>query len=1018
MDEHSLFFDRYFYQQQVPGLEAATDAELYAHYRETGWRIGKSPSPYFDVQWYLNAFADVRESGEEPLAHFLSTGMAELRDPHPAFNMRWYAETQMQGPGSPIDHYIREGWQRGLQPHKLFWTAWYEKKYLKSLSRLDPFYHFITIGWRQNFAPNPLFDVAWYRAQVANPSPDPLSHYIHVGARKHDPHPVFDTDFFLSQLAEAEQKTGRSPLEMFFSSHPDIRPHVLAPKDLTGYLEGESAEDPHPFFSRKYYASQAALPAGVEPLKHYLSEGWRQLLRPHPLFDPAFYAAEYKDCAGDPLTHYLRHGYAENRNPRPPEAPDNTVKPLPAARHVVPLPRNRVIVTPAAPDSARIGVFAHIFYPELAEEIIGLLNNIGRKSCTIYISTDSAVKAQEIAQAFKAQSRHPFEIRICENRGRDMAPMIVSYADRLAQVDYALHIHTKKSPHYEQGFDDWRKYLLAETLGSPELVENILAMLAVDGVGAVMPEHFDPIKPIIQWFGNFETTAGLLNLAGETLTRGHLVDFPSGSMFWFRPAALRKLLALGLQYYHFDPEQGQTDGTLAHALERSVLYFVEAAGYRWLTSKSQSAKPGRQDKFLFRDVLRATNIIFRTREERGPAGDYFPECTQFALWTSEAKKPRINLLLPSVEGGAVASTLAMFAALREELGEAVDARIIATDVTPGPRYFPPPGYRMAGYGAADAEGVDLVEDAAQRSRTPVIMRENDLLIATSWWGALNGFDCIAKQEKLYGTANRKLVYFIQDFAPGAYPWSTRHGLAEQSFQRPERTIPVFGAAAVKDYFVARGYFRNGIVLEAPVAVPDGLVALGAVKERIVLLRASRAEQDCLPFLDMLVRRLRDAGGWDGWRFCAAGEGLDEAALRCDSGIEVLGPLSAEARAAWLSRAALGVCVTMSPAPCEPALEMAAAGVLTLCNKFGALDLSGWHENIVCFEAFDVDTAAAGLRALQVRWAADPRAGWDGGRKAGWPPDGEMPKAIKAVAALVRAAVSGGGKFVQGHSRAS
>jgi len=226
MDEPSLFFDRYFYQQQVPGLEAASDAELYAHYLDFGWRQGLSPSPYFDVQWYLNAFADIRESGAEPLAHFLETGMAQLRDPHPAFNMRWYAQHQMQGQGSPIEHYIREGWRHGRKPHPLFWSAWYEKKYLKGTGRHDPFYHFIATGWRQNFAPNPLFDVAWYRAQVPGGvvSPDPLSHYIHVGGKKYDSHPVFDTGYFLSKIPPQILDSATNALEIYFRECPEISP--------------------------------------------------------------------------------------------------------------------------------------------------------------------------------------------------------------------------------------------------------------------------------------------------------------------------------------------------------------------------------------------------------------------------------------------------------------------------------------------------------------------------------------------------------------------------------------------------------------------------------------------------------------------------------------------------------------------------------------------------------------------------------------------------------------------------
>jgi hypothetical protein len=333
---------------------------------------------------------------------------------------------------------------------------------------------------------------------------------------------------------------------------------------------------------------------------------------------------------------------------------------------------------------------------------------------------------------------------------------------------------------------------------------------------------------------------------------------------------------------------------------------------------------------------------------------------------------------------------------------------MATDVTPGPRYFPPPGYRMAGYAEADAENTDLVEDAAQRTKTPVIMRENDLLIATSWWGALNAFNCIARQEALYGVTSRKLAYFIEDFAPGAYPWSTRYGLAEQSYRQPARTIPVFASQALRDFFLARGYFQTGIALDTP--LPSGQGPRGAEKERIVLLHTSRAEQTCLPFLDMLVRSLRDAGGWEGWRFCGAGERFDAAAQMSDSGIESLGQLPPEAYAALASRAALGVSITLSPAPNEPALQMAAAGVLTLCNKFGTMDLSQWHQNITSFEEFDIEAAAAHLRELQQKWSAAPQAAWNASRKPAWRPGGDAPKPIKALAAQLRAELPGAGKL--------
>jgi lipopolysaccharide biosynthesis protein len=51
-------------------------------------------------------------------------------------------------------------------------------------------------------------------------------------------------------------------------------------------------------------------------------------------------------------------------------------------------------------------------------------------------------------------------------------------------------------------------------------------------------------------------------------------------MFWFRPNALSTLMNFGFSMEEFSEESGQTDGTLAHAIERSFLFVVEHNGYR------------------------------------------------------------------------------------------------------------------------------------------------------------------------------------------------------------------------------------------------------------------------------------------------------------------------------------------------------------------------------------------------------------------------------------------------------
>ena len=84
------------------------------------------------------------------------------------------------------------------------------------------------------------------------------------------------------------------------------------------------------------------------------------------------------------------------------------------------------------------------------------------------------------------------------------------------------------------------------------------------------------------WGDDFRLAKPLADRMGFALSPDKLLDFPSGSMFWMRTAALKPLLDLNLAFEAFDTESGQIDATIAHAIERLYFYVCERAGYRWL----------------------------------------------------------------------------------------------------------------------------------------------------------------------------------------------------------------------------------------------------------------------------------------------------------------------------------------------------------------------------------------------------------------------------------------------------
>ena len=229
----------------------------------------------------------------------------------------------------------------------------------------------------------------------------------------------------------------------------------------------------------------------------------------------------------------------------------------------------------------KVAAIVHIFYPELTAELKNLLLNIPC-AVDVFISTTDEDKRAVIEKIFADFSKGRVTIKIFENRGRDIASSFIGYREIYDDYDACVHIHSKKSPHAEKRLAGWRNDLYKNLLGSGQIVDGILKILADERVGMVFPQYFTPIRVSINWGENYLATKDFLHRLGIEIDSRHLMEFPAGSMFWFKPKALAPLLDSGLTFDDFPEECGQLDGTIAHAIERAFLFIVEAAGFRWV----------------------------------------------------------------------------------------------------------------------------------------------------------------------------------------------------------------------------------------------------------------------------------------------------------------------------------------------------------------------------------------------------------------------------------------------------
>jgi hypothetical protein len=224
----------------------------------------------------------------------------------------------------------------------------------------------------------------------------------------------------------------------------------------------------------------------------------------------------------------------------------------------------------------RVAVHLHLFYLDMAPYFKEQLSRLPvRFDLFISVTEDGGG-----ISAYFEELTHVADVtvEVVENRGRDVMPMIKHFGQRLAGYDVFLHIHSKKSPH-SGTLSGWLAYLMRNLL--PEQPQKILSLFAGHPeLGILYPEPTDAFPYWTLTNGiNFEQMSRLFDMLSlDFPVNEKYPDFPVGTMFWARGAALAPLLAAPVE--GFPDERGQTDGTLAHAVERSLGMIAAHTGYR------------------------------------------------------------------------------------------------------------------------------------------------------------------------------------------------------------------------------------------------------------------------------------------------------------------------------------------------------------------------------------------------------------------------------------------------------
>ena len=308
------------------------------------------------------------------------------------------------------------------------------------------------------------------------------------------------------------------------------------------------------------------------PERHYLTRGEKAGLYPFPAFSPHAYLAYNDDVAQvgiSPLVHYIRTGRQENR------LTSKMAEIEPGTPLRTPILRNR------SPATAPHAIVVHLYYHDLWPEFAAVLRRLDVRfdlfvTITVRAKDEDQVEATALAVMIETDfpGAQVFQMR---NHGRDIYPFLhLVNAGWLDDYEAVCKIHTKKSPHRDDG-DQWRDKLIGGILPGDGSVAALLRAFKADDHAGFWVADGQNYSGVHWWGTNFDRVTKILHRV-EVPTRRSEISFPAGSMYWLKPVIVEMIKGLQLVEDQFETEMGQTDGTLAHAVERALGHLAKSGG--------------------------------------------------------------------------------------------------------------------------------------------------------------------------------------------------------------------------------------------------------------------------------------------------------------------------------------------------------------------------------------------------------------------------------------------------------
>ena len=249
------------------------------------------------------------------------------------------------------------------------------------------------------------------------------------------------------------------------------------------------------------------------------------------------------------------------------------------------LPKDEVI-NKVDTSNTKVALIIHIYYADQIPSCKKYMESMP-ENADIIITTPIKENVTLLNEAFSKWGDR-VKILFIENRGRDVSSLLVAARPYVSSYDLICFAHDKKTtqiPPYSAG-EGFSYKCFENILGSRNYVKNVIETFVSEprlGMLAPPPPNHAGFFRVYgnEWLVNYVNTK---KLAGELDLHVDLDEkkepmAPLGTMFWFRPEALKDLFTKEWKYEDFPEEPNKMDGTILHAIERVYGYAAQNQGY-------------------------------------------------------------------------------------------------------------------------------------------------------------------------------------------------------------------------------------------------------------------------------------------------------------------------------------------------------------------------------------------------------------------------------------------------------